>query len=276
MKMNTDDIMNVALSLSGLSSIPGDSGIFRPADNVKRILFGIDIAEDDLIHAKNRGYDLVIAHHPLDQTRFISVMPRHEELMIASGVSPSVAAAACREHMMPFKIWMSSLPANDAAEKITALANSLDIGLMNIHNPCDELGRQLLKVPVDRIGETGTVSDLMAAYREIPEMAASEEDIELVCGSPVSLIGRAVVIHAAGTNGGYAVANTLFDSGIKTVIYIHVRSNHRERLIKEGKGNLILTGHYCSDSLGINPLIDALENRSIVVDSCNKMIRIKR
>jgi len=275
--MNTDDIMKMALSLSDMSSIPSDSGIFIPVDNIERILLGIDITEDDIIRAKEDGYDLVIAHHPLDPTLFISLMPRHEELMIELGVSPSDAVRACQENMMPYERWAASLPTNDTEEKLTALADNLGIGLMNIHNPCDEVGRKLLQEPVDKLGESRTVSDLIAAFRIIPEMAASDESVEFICGSQVALIGKAAVIHAAGTNGGFPVADALFKSGIDTVIYIHVHSKReREKLLKEGKGNLILTGHYCSDSLGINPLIDMLANRGVVVDCCNKMIRIKR
>ena len=178
--------------------------------------------------------------------------------------------------MRPYKRWAASLPKNDTEKKLTALANHLGIGLMNIHNPCDELGRRILQKPVDILGTLGSVLNLIIAYQNMPEMAASDESIELICGSQDSLIGKAAVIHAAGTNGGFPVADALFQSGIETVIYIHLFSkSDREKLLREGKGNLILTGHYCSDSLGINPLIDALEDEGVAVDCCNKMIRIR-
>ena len=41
--MNTADIMQPALERTGMDSIPADSGIFRPCDNVKRIVLAIDI-----------------------------------------------------------------------------------------------------------------------------------------------------------------------------------------------------------------------------------------
>ena len=70
------------------------------------------------------------------------------------------------------------------------------------------------------------------------------------------------MIHAAGVNGGYPVANALFENGVDTVVYIHLFSEEQgDRLREENKGSLILTGHYGSDSLGINPLVDDLEQR---------------
>jgi imidazolonepropionase-like amidohydrolase len=146
---------------------------------------------------------------------------------------------------------------------------------MNIHLPCDEIGRRILQQLADCLAPSGTVADLVNAYRALPEMTASSEGVELVCGSPAAQLGTTVVVHAAGTNGGYPVANALFEGGIGTVVYIHLSDRQRIRLMEENKGNLILTGHYASDSLGINPLIDALEDAGVKVDCCNKMIRVK-
>jgi hypothetical protein len=86
-----------------------------------------------------------------------------------------------------------------------------------------------------------------------------------------------VVIHAAGVNGGYPVANALFENGVDTVVYIHLFSEEQEdRLRGENKGNLIVTGHYGSDSLGINPLVDELERRGLEIACRNKMVRVRR
>ena len=118
---------------------------------------------------------------------------------------------------------------------------------------------------------------LIERYASLPEIEAAKEGVHLVCGRPDARIGKTVVIHAAGVNGGYPVADALFESGVDTVVYIHLFSEEqRERLAKENKGNLLLTGHYGSDSVGINPLVDELERRGIKVVCCNKMVRIAR
>jgi len=64
--MNTADIMQLALEMAGMGSIPEDSGIFRPCDSVKRVLLGIDIEKQDLLFARDNDFDLVLAHHPLN------------------------------------------------------------------------------------------------------------------------------------------------------------------------------------------------------------------
>ena len=266
----------MALDLSGMNAIPKDSAIFCPTDKVRRILLGIDIGEEDIRRAKDTGYDLVITHHPIDQTRFMSVMDRQEKLMHHAGVSADKAEKACRQNKAVYEKWTQSLPHDENTDRLIALAHTVRIGFMNIHQPCDEIGRRILQDMADAAGASGTVSSLMDTYQTLPEMTHSTEGIQLVCGDPDATTGKTMVIHAAGTNGGYPVATALFESGIGTVVYIHLHSNDQAaRLRKENKGNLILTGHYASDSLGINPLVDALENAGVEVDCCNKMTRVK-
>jgi hypothetical protein len=275
--MNTTEIMRMALDLCGFRDMPSDSAIFCSADNVHRILLGIDIEASDLHRAKAEGYDLVIAHHPLDETVFTTTMLRHEELLLAVGVPPNLAKTACMQNLAPYQKWMAGLPPNKTAQRLTSLAQELGLGLMNIHNSCDELGRIMFQKLIDELSETATVRDLMNRFLAIPEIEESGESVEMVCGSPDSSLGKAIMIHGAGTNGGYPVATALFECGINTVVYIHLNSPKQKlRLQEENKGNLILTGHYGSDSFGINPLIDALEARGIEVNCCNKMLRIKR
>ena len=41
--MNTADIMRLSLEMAGMDTIPADSGIFRPCEDVKRALLGIEV-----------------------------------------------------------------------------------------------------------------------------------------------------------------------------------------------------------------------------------------
>ena len=49
--MNTKDILDIAVDLAGLDYIPADSGVIYEKDNVKRILTGIDISEEEVLLA---------------------------------------------------------------------------------------------------------------------------------------------------------------------------------------------------------------------------------
>lgn len=275
--MNTEEIMALALETAGMDSIPADSGIFRPREGVKRILLGIDMDKEDLLSAADNGFDLVLAHHPLNWTTFLDVMDRHETLMIGAGVPKARAEKSSRENRAFWEAMADRRQAGQAAAELCALAEELDLGLMNVHLPCDELGRRILQKEADERAPSGTVATLIERYATLPEIEAAKEGVHLVCGRPDASLGRTVVIHAAGVNGGYPVADALFESGVHTVVYIHLFSEEqRDRLAKENKGNLIVTGHYGSDSLGINPLVDELERRGLEVACCNRMVRIAR
>jgi hypothetical protein len=263
--------------MAGMDRIPADSGIFRPWDNVKRVLLGIDMDKEDLSSAKDHDYDLVLAHHPLNWTKFLDVMDRHETLMIDAGVPKARAEQACRENRAFWEGLADRPHAERGVTELCALAEELDLGLMNIHLPCDELGRRILQQEADELAPSGTVSALIDRYASLPEIEAAKEGVRLACGNPERALGKTVVIHAAGVNGGYPVANALFENGVDTVVYIHLFSEEQEdRLRQENKGNLIVTGHYGSDSLGINPLVDDLERRGLEIACRNKMVRIRR
>lgn len=63
--MTTEEIMQIALSLSGLDEVPGDCGIVVRGENIRRILAGIDMETAEIILGKRLGYDLVLSHHPV-------------------------------------------------------------------------------------------------------------------------------------------------------------------------------------------------------------------
>lgn len=269
--------MRIALDLSGMDAVPPDSAILAPADDITRVLVSIDVCEDDLFRAKAKGYDLLIAHHPFDRMGVVRMLVRHKDLMLQAGVPWGRANTACEQNVANYTNRPRRQLHDGNAELLAVRAHELGIGLMNIHAPCDELGRLELQRVADDLARSSSVSDLMDCYRAIPEIVESNEDVELVCGAGDANVGRTVVIHGAGTNGGYPVATALFDSRIDTVVYIHLyQADQRDQLARESRGNLILTGHYGSDSLGINPLLDVLEKQGVEAECFGNMVRIKR
>ena len=79
--------------------------------------------------------------------------------------------------------------------------------------------------------------------------------------------GNVVVYHGAGTNGGAAVAQTLFAHGTGTVVYIHIAPEEAERLrsVTPSAGNVVISGHISSDLIGINRYVTALRERGVDV-----------
>src|SRR5215208_8153113 len=62
--LSTDELMQLATELAGLSEAPLDSGVHVPGDGIKRVIFALDVNVGLLVLAQQLGYDAVIGHHP--------------------------------------------------------------------------------------------------------------------------------------------------------------------------------------------------------------------
>lgn len=266
--MNTTEIMALALEMAGLSEVPADSAIHVPGEGIRRALAGIDLEGPELLWAKTAGFDLVITHHPpggLSALNFWQVLLRQVELMVGYGVPFDLAQAAAAELVRENRLQ------NHARNylRLPAFAQALGVAYMNIHTPLDEIGRKRLVQAVAEIPGKAAVGELVEHLRSrFGEFRNAQTEIEVVVGNSQNPVGKVAVIHGAGTNGGYPVAKVLFDHGVDTVIYIHIRPHEAHRLAQEygGKGkNLVVTGHIASDSLGINPWLAELRRRGLAV-----------
>src|SRR5207247_8997131 len=86
--------------LAQQSEIPSDTTINVPAKDVRRALFGIDVEAADLLMAKEKGYDVVIAHHPTGGSAildFPKVLVKHGDILAPHGVPRAVPESAVRE-----------------------------------------------------------------------------------------------------------------------------------------------------------------------------------
>jgi hypothetical protein len=263
--MNTQEIMQIALDLVGFKDIPCDSEIYVPGDNIRKIAIGIDMGVPELLLAKQFGCDAVIAHHPQGGNAVIDFAPillNHVKLLMQAGVPKDTAEKAV-QHLYQKSVVNNHMRNYDHNPSI---ARIMKMPYMNIHNPCDELGRRIMQEHIDlSFNPDSTVADIIDCLNELPEFNNILTKIELRMGQPTNLAGKVVVVHGGGTNGGYEVAKTYFEYGITTVIYIHIEYAELAKLQAEDKGNLIITGHIASDAVGINPLIKELEKRGIEV-----------
>jgi len=149
-----------------------------------------------------------------------------------------------------------------------SLARLLGLPYMNIHCPLDEIGRRRIQKEIDRFlagDPSASLSALAEHLKQMPEFRAAATEPDVALGRPEAPAGRAVLSHAALTNGGYAVAQAYFAHGVDTVIYIHLGEADLMRLRAEPRGQVLVLGHIASDSVGINPFLDALEARGIEV-----------
>lgn len=269
--MTTDEIMQVALDLAGFARVPEDSAIYFPADGVQRALFGIDVGPAELLLAKQQGYDLAIAHHPVGATpEQWKLYLRHVEFMVAAGVPEDAALVAVADRIEGMKVRAQA--AN--YDHVPSVARLLEMPFMNVHAPLDEIGRRRMRAAVDRAlaGTGATVGDVAASLASLPEFGRALTRVEVLVGDPESPARNVVVAHGALTNGGEAVARTCFEHGVDTVVYIHIDPADLVRLRQIGRGNLIVTGHIASDSLGFGPFLAALRDRGLQVDTFSGVV----
>lgn len=263
--MNTQEIMEISLKLSGLKEIPEDSAIYVHGENIKKVLFCIDAGISELLLAKSLGYDAVIAHHPVGGSaaiNFFHVFKRHIDQMIAAGVPRKEAEDAVKRKFKELEVEGHM---RNYAQTIE-VAKLLAMPFMNIHTPLDEVGRRIMSKQISRrVRKNSTVGDVVGALKELSEFRKAETEIKVRLGKSGNPAGKVMVSHGAGTNGGYEIAKTYFKNGIGTVIYIHISSSDLAKLKADGVGNLIVTGHIASDSVGINPFITELRKKGLIV-----------
>ena len=263
--LNTEEIMDLSLKLAGLKEVPEDSTIYMSGEDIRKVLFGIDAGVPELLLAKQLGYDAVVAHHPQGGTAVINfhqVFKRHIQQMVKAGVPREEAEKTVRKKLQALEVQGHTRNYAHAVD----VAELLKMPYMNIHTPLDEVGRKRISEQINRrVRENSTVQDVVSALQELTEFKNAVTEIKIRLGEAENPAGKVAVSHGAGTNGGYEIAKTYFKHGTGTVVYIHISPRDLEKLKAENMGNLIVTGHIASDSVGINPLIHELEKRDVSV-----------
>ena len=265
--MDTKEIMKLALEMADLTEIPADTAIHVEGKNITRILFGIDAGVPELVLARQLGCNGVISHHPQGGSAVIDfwkVFGHHVDQMVEAGVPRKKAEEAVRKKQSALEVEMHSRNFGHAV----SVAEVLRMPYMSIHSPLDEIGRRRMRAKIRLTTDSNpraTLRDVVMALEKLPEFKNAQTKIQIRLGKASDRAGKVVVSHGAGTNGGYEVAKTYFEHGVGTVIYIHISPADLELLRKDRVGNLIVTGHIASDSVGINPFISTLEEKGVSV-----------
>src|SRR5436189_2434683 len=276
--MDSQEILGLALHLANQSEVPADTTINVPARDVRKVLFGIDVDAADLLFAKEKGYDLVIAHHPTGGSAVLGlpkVFAKHATILTNHGVPREAADAAVREMQEEREPRVHA----ENYDHLPSMARMIGIGLMCIHNPCDEIGRRVMDEALRaQLPEKPRVRDAIDVLSAIPEFQSAHTRIVVRMGKLENPLGAWAVHHGAGTNGGVPVARAAYDNRIDTVFYIHINAGALQRLWerygREGSKNLVVTGHVASDSIGINALVREMRARGLRVDTYSGIVDV--
>jgi len=255
-----------------------DSRIYNIADDkeIKKVLVGIHIDGDEIFLAKEIETDLVISHHPMGKglANLADVMELQADVLNYYGVPINVA-----ESLLHLRIEEVARTTHSFIhQKPVDIAKILKVNLMNVHTPTDNLAAKFLKDLVEE-KKPETVGDLIDLLLEIPEYKEAAKigaGPKIFVGSKERRCGKIAVTEiTGGTEGSPKIYEKLVIAGIGTVLSMHQSEEHRKEAEK-AHINVVVAGHACSDSLGMNLFLDQLEKRGVEIIPCAGLIRISR
>lgn len=261
------------------SRINFDAGV----KNIKRVLAGIDIDSAELMvarylsnHNPARPIDLAIAHHPTGKglADLHGVMHLQADVLAQYGVPINVA-----ESLLKIKISEVSRSVNPINHfKATDTAKLLNLSLMNVHTPADNLVAKFVEAKLKK-DRPEYVGDILQSLLEIPEYKEAAKlgfGPVLFTGSPDNRAGKiAITEMTGGTEGSPKIYEKMANAGVGTIIAMHQSEEHKKEAEK-AHINVVIAGHISSDSIGMNLFLDELEKKGIEIVPCSGLIRVSR
>lgn len=153
----------------------------------------------------------------------------------------------------------------------------LKINLINTHTITDNLVRDYLDKYIAK-RKPRIVSDLLEVLLEIPEYQKAKKmgaGPDLFAGTLKHQVGKFMVDMTGGTSPSDDIYQELSRYGIGTLVGMHMKDKARQNAI-DSHMNIVICGHYASDSLGMNLYLDELEKKGIKVLPVGGLIRFSR
>lgn len=231
---------------------------------VKKVVTGIDMEVGEIIFTyllnkdQDQKIDLIIAHHPEGYAlaQLYDVMKLQADLLASYGITISVAEQLLEKRIS--EIERRLMPVNH--NRSVDIARVFGIPMMCIHTPADNCVTNYLKKRFEK-QKPYKLKDLMKILKNIPEYkksAKSQVPPKIVSGSGDSKCGKIFVDMTGGTEGSKEIFEKYANSGVSTLVGMHLSEEHLENA-KKAKLNVVIAGHISSDNLGLNLLFDELE-----------------
>ncbi len=253
----------------------------KPSTEVKTILAGIDMETPEVLLADNlkkkgKKIDLILAHHPegFALSGLYGVMDIQIDLLESAGVSRKKAKKLVDEKITEIK---RKLHSGNVMRPVDA-AGLLGIPLMCAHTVADNCVQDYLRKMVDK-NKPKKVQDLIDLLLKEPEYRYSESigaGPRLILGKPSNKCGKVIVEMTGGTGGPKKIFPELVKAGVKTIMSMHM-SEENFKKAKKHSLNVLIAGHICSDSLGVNLILDAIDpKKKLKIMPCSGFIRVDR
>jgi putative NIF3 family GTP cyclohydrolase 1 type 2 len=253
----------------------------RPDREVKKILVGIDIEAPELLLAdrlnqKGAEIDLVVGHHPEGRAyaNFYEVMKMQADILNRFGVPINVAENLLNDRMK--EVERRLMPVNHT--RPVDAARLLDIPFVCLHTPADNMVAAYLQDLFDR-EKPERLREVLALLKKIPEYQGAIKNNagpKILLGAGDQRCGKVFVDMTGGTEGSKDIMARLSQSGVGTIVGMHLTDDHRKEAEKHHI-HVVIAGHISSDSLGVNLLLDKIESREpLQVVECSGFKRTKR
>ena len=250
-------------------------------EEIRTALVGIDmdVAEillADRLSSKGTKIDLIISHHPSGRAfaNFYEVMHMQADILSKFGVPINIAEGLLEGRIREVERRLS--PANHT--RAVDAARLLDIPFMCVHTPADNMVVSYLQKNFDK-KKPDTLNDVVKIVKEIPEYREAQKNNtgpKILLGSKERSAGKIFVDMTGGTEGAKDIFESLANSGVNTIVGMHLSEEHKKEAEKRHM-NVVIAGHISSDNVGMNLILDAVQKKGkIKIIPCSGFRRFSR
>ncbi|MCL1991367.1 MAG: hypothetical protein FWG66_00260 [Spirochaetes bacterium] len=266
--MNTQDLMDSALKLAGLTEMPEDCEITVPGENIKRVLMGVDMDTPELLLAKQLGYDCVVSHHPRNtgdnDNKLGLFLHAHIAKLEALGVPANRTQKRIEERReeLSYAFNVANSRRSESAAKL------LNMPFISMHTPADMISEVTVQKHLDAkfAGKSLVkLQEVVEALEEISEYKNSARKPIIRVGSKESYAGKIYVLMAGLTGPGPDILKEYFEAGVGTLVLMHIPEKDAKAVKEQKIGNVVIAGHMPSDSVGLNKIAQKWRESGIEV-----------
>ncbi len=234
-------------------------------EEIKTILVGIDMEVAEILLAgilnqQGKKIDLVLAHHPegIGYRNFYEVMGMQADILNKFGVPINVAEGILEPRIK--EVQRRLMPINHS--RAVDVASLLNICFACCHTAADNCVATFLQKMFDK-KKPKYLQDVVDLLLELPEYDYATKlgsGPVILNGNKDKKAGKIFVDMTGGTEGSTEVFEKLAIAGVGTVVAMHLSEEHFKNAQKYHV-NVVIAGHIASDNLGLNLMLDAVEEK---------------